>query len=354
MSSLPSSCCLPSHCCCQRFNKREAERRSDCKNKLKQLGMALHNYHETFHTFPPGWIANGGAVDGKPEESAYSWLVYSLPFYDASPLFKTISLNDPFQSEVAVKRQRWRGDKGLSKSPGTSLGEIVRPCFRCPSDLRSDIDTTSTVPALSTANYVGNFGVGIPRYGRHYGALLQGIFAENSRVRIRDIRDGTTNVILAGERRMVASGHTWTAGELEGPLNSYWLGFPRGTSPLAIVGSVTTGEYPPRDCDEATIKAHYLEGELNGQYELNGLGGKDGKGPKTLKFAGINKSLSGDLLKYRAPPQVSIGYSSHHPGGCQVLLGDGSVRFLDDNTATDVLLDLVRRADGTRWRDTEY
>lgn len=222
---------------------REKARRSQCKDRLKLLGIELHNYHETFATFPPGWVATGGMNDGKPEESAYSWMLLSLPFMDSQPLYKTIDLKAPFQNEVQEKRERYRWHNT------DSLGSVIQVSYRCPSDsVGPNIDVTSSVPAVPTSNYVGNFGVGIPRYSRHYSGLFQGIFAENSRVRIRDIRDGTSNVILAGERRMVSAGHTWTEGELEGPLNSYWLGFPRGTSPLAIGGSLTDGESPQLGC----------------------------------------------------------------------------------------------------------
>ncbi len=334
------------------LNAREQARRSECKNKLKQIGLALYNYHDVNKSFPAGWIAAGPTSEESNERSAYSWAIACLPYLDASPLYSSIIHENPFQDEVQAPR-RWEDLRG-HLAPPRMLGSQLYLTFRCSSDRGPDIDTSSSVPQIATSNYVGNFGVGIPRYGRQYGKLLQGIFAENSRIRIRDIRDGTTNVILAGERRMVPTGHTWTEGELEGPLNSYWPGFPRGTSPLAIVGSVTTGEYPPSDREDELIKVHVIEGEYKFYEELIGLGGRDGKGPKTLKFAGINKSLNGDLLKKDASPQVSIGYSSHHPGGCHLLLGDGSVRFVNDSLSMDVLLDLARRSDVIRWRNSEF
>jgi len=318
------------------LDAREAARRSSCKGRHKQLGIALHNYHETHSTFPPGWLANGGEMDGKPEESAYSWRVLILPFMDCNPLYKTINFDAPFQTEVQTEK-----DQKLV-GVATSLGMIADPYLRCPSEFYGSVtDTTSSVPAVPTSNYVANFGVGIPRYGRHYGQLLQGVFAQNSRIRIRDIRDGTTNVVMAGERRLVVGGQTWSEGKLEGALNSYWPGFPRGTSPLSIVATGTDGEYPEAGCDEDTIKAH-RSGALNLYGELNGLAlGSSLKG--ALRMPNINGSLSGNKLK---SDEVSINFSSHHPGGAHVVLADGSVRFLSETFDREELLCLFRRADG--------
>lgn len=331
---------------------REAARRSDCKNKLRQIGIALHNYHETFSTFPSGWVATGPEVNGQPEESAYSWLVASLQFYGPGPLPNLIKRDDAFQ--VEVQRVREIRVKGGRPWPEKTLGEQHLLGFRCPSDAGFSIDTTSSVPQMATSNYVGNFGVGIPRFGRYYGVMMQGIFGEKSRIRIRDIRDGTTNTVLVGERRLPDArlGHTWREGELEGSLASYWAGFPRGTSPLAIVATVTDGELPACDADVDTIK-RAAEGDLNLTGHLRGAASAHGEKPR-LRVARINSSLDGVLLQQRGAVEVSTGFSSYHPGGTQLLLGDGSVRFVDDTLDVGSLLRLIRRADGTFGEDSSF
>ena len=318
---------------------REKARRQDCKNRLKQVGIGLHNYHETHKTFPPGWVANGALQDGKREQSAYSWEYYILPNMVKQPLYKMIHFAEPFHVEVQrvdEKYQRWYETD--------SLGGVQQDFYRCVSDTYGPkIDLTSSVRAVPTSNYVGNFGVGIPRYGRHYSGLFQGIFAENSRLRISEIRDGTSNVMLVSERRMVAGGKAWAEGSLEGAFNSYWPGFPRGTSPLAIVGSVTDGEFPELGCDPATIVRHKTSA-LNLFGQLNGLGGVPNQ-PQTLRFAGVNRSLDGGHLGTNESPEVSIGYSSHHPGGANIVYCDGSVRFASVNTDASILTGLARRSD---------
>ncbi len=308
-------------------------RRSDCKNKLKHLGIGLHNYHETFRTFPPGWVAVRGPMSGEHEQSAYGWNTYILPFQDSGTgllykKFQTSGAGDPsFQFQAAN---------------GVTFAGTVLPGFRCSNDLGESQDLTSSVPTMATTNYVANFGVGIPER-QHAQLFMQGIFGENSRIRIRDIRDGTTNVVLLGERRQPRQGTYWQPGKIDGSFNSYWAGIPSGTSPLAIVGTATEGTLPQVDSAQAAARLKAIESDLlNLAGPLNGTNGPSG----ALRVLRINKLRDGSPLSGANEGRVSGGYSSYHRGGTQILLGDGSVRFVSDSVDVQTYINMMRRADG--------
>lgn len=307
-----------------------AARRSDCKNKLKQLGIGLHNYHETFGTFPPGWVAVRGPESGEYEQSAYGWGSYVLPFIDQAPLYRKIFTGGPDPSFA-----------GQAKKEFHCLGTIL-PSYRCPSDVGESQDLTASVSPLGTTNYVANFGVGIPAR-QHDQFFMQGVFGENSRIRIRDIRDGTTNVVLVGERCLPRAGTYWHPGKIDGAFNSYWAGFPSGTDPLAIVGTVVEGALPQVGSTQAEERRRNIQADLlNLEGPLNGA-----IGPRhALRQLRLNKLSDGTPTFARGSSSVSASFSSYHPGGGQILLGDGSVRFISDSVDPQTYINLMRRADG--------
>ena len=301
----------------------EASRRSDCKNKLKQIGLAMHNYLETHNTFPPGWVAVRGPSSGEQERSAYGWGTYIIPFIESSPLYKSIDFkaDDPtFQTQAQFSFRQF--------------AQTAMPIYRCPSDLGESQDRTSSVALMGTTNYVGNFGVGIPLL-EHESQMMQGVFGCNSRIRIRDLRDGTTNVVLAGERLLPRVGTAWTEGRLDGPFNSYWAGIPRGTNPLAIVGTVTDGDITELDSDEAMLNH---KGQLNGYNRV----------PQQVRGIAINKTINGQRVSSGelVGKSVSGGFNSYHPGGAQIMLGDGSVKFVSESVDPNTWINLMRRSDG--------
>lgn len=301
---------------------REASPRSDCKNRLKQLGIALDNYHEVHGTFPPGWVSVRGPSSGDQEQSAYGWATYVLPFFDQAPLYKKIRFDadDPsFQAE--------------SQYAPVAFAATELTWLRCPSSFGDPVDRVSSVPAIATTNYVANFGVGVPTLYHDYTGN-QGIFGCNSRVRIRDIRDGTTNCVLLGERMLPDAGHAWPLERIDGPFNSYWAGIPRGTNPLAIVATVTDGD----------ITDVLADGQLNWPGKLNGFN----QVPRKVRGILVNKTASGRDLSAVGTirKETSAGFSSYHPLGVQVLLADDSVRFVSNSVDPNTWINLMRRNDG--------
>lgn len=181
---------------------REAARRTECKNNLKQMGLALHNYHDTFSTFPPGWIGVDVNVASAHEGvNGAGWGTMILPYLDQSPLYNRFNpnfgiehpLNDPFRLQTLT-------------------------VFRCPSDPQPDRfaieeegSPGTVICELPIANYVGSFGTfelhdcentpGTPPVTAAGQCIGDGVFYHNSRVNFRDIIDGTSNTFMVGERR---------------------------------------------------------------------------------------------------------------------------------------------------------
>ena len=153
---------------------REAARRVQCKNNLKQLALALHNYQDTHGTFPPGYIVDTG----------WGWGTMLLPAVEQAPLYNQLS------------------PSGLMDLTDAARLELVRKpleAFRCPSDSQPELNDKSkpNVKAkkeIATANYIGIMGSILS------DPVGNGTMYQNSSIRFRDITDGTSNTLLLGER----------------------------------------------------------------------------------------------------------------------------------------------------------
>jgi prepilin-type N-terminal cleavage/methylation domain-containing protein len=194
---------------------REAARRTQCRNNLKQIGLALHNYHDQFEMLPPGWI---GVTSGQPDVdglNGWSWASKLLPHVDQGALYHSINFNTQ-----------------VGSSSNTIPRATVLPVFRCPSDVAPEkwtiLSAAGSTPLaeIAAASYSGVFG-------KHEIDLCNGltmgkactsdgVFFHNSRVRFADISDGLSMTLLVGER-LSRSGsgwlYTWT-GVIAGGENS--------------------------------------------------------------------------------------------------------------------------------------
>lgn len=184
---------------------REAARRTSCFNHMKQIGLAAHNYHDTFKTLPSGWLGHDPATRRPwPEgETGWGW---------ASLLFPFIEQNNTAQNVV---------NYGLPvMHPANDAARVhYVPVFRCPSDIQStnrdfDLGTSGgSLVKLAVANYVGMFGtqeledcIGQPV---GFTCLGDGVFQHQHGLRFADIIDGLSNTYLAGERSSRIEHSTW-------------------------------------------------------------------------------------------------------------------------------------------------
>jgi len=159
---------------------REAARRSSCKNNLKQIGLALHNYHDTFRTFPPGSF--------KTRQDT-TFLVMILPYLDQAPLYSSFNF-----------------DVGYDEGVNTALLQThVPPPYLCPSSnytkwsdwtvshYNGSMGPKGTNPQTATAYSIDT------SVTSHGGYATQGILGNNTITRMRDITDGTSNTFIVGE-----------------------------------------------------------------------------------------------------------------------------------------------------------
>lgn len=190
---------------------REAARRTQCRNNLKQIGLALHNYHDSHLVFPPGWIGASGGSHDMTGNNQFAWSVFLLPYLDQTPAYQQFNFSVGVLDAI-------HQDKRI----------LPLAAFRCPSDFGTPVwnieDESSPgtiITALSTSNYVASFGTteledcenGVANAdgtGLHNGQCRgNGTFYHNSKVLIRDFSDGTSNTFACGERSSTAGYSTW-------------------------------------------------------------------------------------------------------------------------------------------------
>ena len=179
---------------------REAARRMQCTNNLKQIGLALHNYESANKRLPAGWISTN--TSGEP---GWGWAAAVLPFMEGSTVYQQIEpgtpISDPTHDKVRL---------------------ISVPNFVCPSDPgpnvfeigdssagggpSNNVDEGNKLFQIAKSNYVGVFGTFELEDAPYDG---DGIFFGNSRTKFRDIRDGLSNTLMVGERDSRFGGSVW-------------------------------------------------------------------------------------------------------------------------------------------------
>lgn len=218
---------------------REAARRSQCINNLKQLGLALHTYHDSMNVFPPGWIGVQGGNSHMEGPSGFAWGSHILPYIDQAPLYNRLNFNVSCNdASNAIARQ------------------TVLASFRCPTDPSTNVwslgqegNPSTILATLPSANYVASFGTlgfeDICASPPFPGAqcVSNGMFFHNSSTRMRDAVDGTSNTVFLGEHRS-NSALRW---------NSTWVGvIPQGEEAIARVLAVSdhTPNHPALHIDD--------------------------------------------------------------------------------------------------------
>jgi prepilin-type N-terminal cleavage/methylation domain-containing protein/prepilin-type processing-associated H-X9-DG protein len=257
---------------------REAARRAGCINNLKQMGIALHIYHEAVLAFPPGYIAASRFQDGETDTSpGWGWASMILPQLDQQPLYASINVNLPIQMPAN------------STATQTALSVMLCPSDQPPAggtfpviDTLSPPLAVATVAPASYAACTGNDFADVA-LGINNDGLGNGLFYRDSSVRIAAIVDGTSQTVMLGERAWAITEGTWVGAVPGGVVQ-------RG--PLNPCPSVAVGGSP-----------YYLSPCLV-QLHCNML------------------NSNADMDSGLDDP------SSFHPGGANILFADGSVHFL--------------------------
>lgn len=287
---------------------REAARRTQCKNNLKQFGLALHNYHDTYGRFPACvywyWPAgNPQYVNGiaqSPQPRNYSWVCMLLPYCDQAPLYNAINFNIP----------AW--NQNINGKP---LQSYSFPMYRCPSDPGYD-ESAENTKQIGYINYAGSEGYD---WWNRPGYTLNGVFSITFHTRISQITDGTSNTIALCEASTYGfDPNPGVAGHLHMGGGHLRTGGNNAVPRPALIGVQTNSD--------TAAGAIYPQG--------NGGGGvvyPDGSGP--VAFWG-----SFGAPYFYQPSYIHCfginnnwpGASSVHVGGAHSLFADGTVRFLSD------------------------
>ncbi|SFI40783.1 DUF1559 family PulG-like putative transporter [Planctomicrobium piriforme] len=250
---------------------REAARRSQCKNNLKQIGLAMHNYLDVNNTFPPGHIYDVVYGNGNATTRPYlGWAVYLLPYIDQAGLYGQIDTNS----------QGFAKDWNTDNAALFTLSRTPISAYICPSDPMGPLNldwgvagapSSPTTPGKS--NYVANYS-------------NNSVFGQNTILRIADILDGTSNTFLVGEK----------------------------TSKLNYYAGVWMGPH--------------RWGTGVGQYTSESIYGYANGTPQP----GVPWRINGDGTGGTNTSQYFKGnFSSSHTGGAHFVYGDGKVVFLSEN-----------------------
>ncbi len=270
---------------------REAARRTQCKNNLKQMGLALHNYHDTFRAFPYGEMNGIGQSPATGRKMNQNGLVMLLPYIEQANLYSTLDFSRSFGKYSGAGVSPPAGDVPIN---GNLVAKsTMLAAFMCPSDNgKPFIEDDGIYYGCGTSGISYKSSYGLSVNGTHYngiwsnvGSTVRTAFGGNSMSNIRDFRDGTSNSALV--------------------IENVFECYSGRISPWACVQHAGTG---------------------------------------TRLIGGINK-----FLPRGYPGQVdsyNTNASSLHVGGCQVLLGDGGVRFVSENTNLLTLQNLAYISDG--------
>jgi len=265
---------------------REAARRTQCKNNLKQIGLALHNYHDVFGSMPPGYIDTGTPNGQNNFDGGWSWASMILPQIDQGPLF------NQFDFKVFPHGS---GSSNAAVLNNNRLCATPQRAFSCPSDIKPatmdqhNAGSFGYIAAMATSSYAGVHG---PLAGASCQtgpfndspqASTFGPFKTNTTRTFRDFTDGLSNTIVVGE----------ICNQLSNKNNPDSM----------LYGSIIAGGGTNCANDSVGTSSPY-------------------------------QHLRGCLVKPNAP--LSLGglyksFHSGHVGGVHFTMGDGAVRFISEN-----------------------
>lgn len=300
---------------------REAARRTQCKNNLKQLGLGLHNYLDTHSTFPPGGVHSQVPRNGGSGHSfGPSFYGLLLPYLDLAPMYNAMQ----WEGESPGYIREGAGSAGDANQAVVNEAGQGIPAFKCPSS-PLPVRNGSFCPF---AHYAGISGAADPtsfNESRIFDdgtlGLISGggMLVANRGMRPRDCTDGTSNTMIIGEQngrleRLVAG--TYSDLAAGGTTHGWLMG-------LRVTGTPPNLDPGNQESDDRTFNLTTVRYSPNQEPFANQL------------FPGMGSNVGANN------PLMSF-----HTGGVQILLADGAVRFLSENVHLETLKQLATRDDG--------
>lgn len=309
---------------------RESARRTQCRNHLRQLGIALHNYHDAHQVFPPAYVGTpvGSGTshgiswpdDNRNGPSGFAWGMLLLPFLEQTPLYQSFDASQPSWAPVNVNGLRTKltvflcpsatgGSDGFSLRRYTS-GNNETPLQPVPWNPGITLGHSHYVTMAGTQGpwarpsaWSTDFSVPEPIPGAG-SASIDGMFYRNSRIRTADVTDGLSNTVAIGEHTSALSDKTWSA-----------------VVPWSVTCEKRKGQLTD-SCDSggALVQAH--------------------SGPDLHDHPDVI------IHQPNHPARHADQLESEHPGGCHCLLADGSVRFFSQFMDPFVWSGLCTRSGG--------
>lgn len=284
---------------------REAARRMQCSNNLKQQGLALHNHHDTYNAFP----------NGSPRSQRANWRFMILPGLEQTPLYDQVDQNGTIHSGCNSSSTYGQQASGSN----LILMDVTVPVYNCPSSTlpAASDESMCNYDRLQTHDYVGVSGAfpdpagrtNVCSTGATYGVYCNtGVLVPEKQFGFRDMIDGSSNTIVVAEQ----SGRV---GDRDRRANYHggWRGWSSSGDVITRTG------------------AHHASGVTTVAFAINTKTGQSG-----------GNTVPHSNAAYAANTIIN----SFHPGGIQVLFGDGSVRFVSESMQFLTLRQLCVRDDG--------
>jgi prepilin-type N-terminal cleavage/methylation domain-containing protein/prepilin-type processing-associated H-X9-DG protein len=328
---------------------REAARRAQCTNNLKQIGLAMHNYHTSYGTFPLGVSASNNTWNSAHCGCSAlitwnGWSVHSmlLPYLEATPVYNAI--NFAFDPLVCSSGSRFNNTAFLTVIPG----------FLCPSDPFSGKKTGFI------NNYCGSLGTTIGVV-QNYGQNSIGVFSYQIPYGLSDIPDGSSNTVAFAEALVgdtcggntlkndtyrgdgvAIAGYDWNYNAASNANYYLQTALPSCNAGWKTIATTGSDSNATLGCNrgnywgwgaEAMSLFNTIVPPSSNQYQWS------------FCRSGCNGCCSGNPCNLADHGEIANA-NSQHPGGCNVLLADGSVRFMKSSLAIQVWWALGTRIGG--------
>jgi prepilin-type N-terminal cleavage/methylation domain-containing protein len=300
---------------------RESARATQCRNNMKQVGLALQNFHDARRSFPYG----GRIPVTTASQGNWNWRVDILPFMEEASLYTSLNL---------TASTNWRSDQATTTS---RLYRASIPAFQCPSSKFPARYTANTAQlflmngtnTMEVIDYVGVSGAATTGFADPFGRSNQcasgllagcGTFCRNGMLtveqqKMKDCTDGTSSTIIVAEQSGQVNGV-----EISAQRHGSWAGFVNGKTSDFDVATMAVGTAARNDM--------YIMGVTTVVHRPNWYWASGAPGP--YNYSGGNNTM----------------INSFHPGGIHVLMTDAAVRFMSDTISLPTLQRLSVKDDG--------